>query len=506
MRAFWNLHGPGCNEHLLVHKLRNSPDYLPQFSRVAELDGNIVGAIFYTKAYILDGDINHDIVTFGPLCVDPCAQNLGIGAMLLSATESLVRDAGYPGICIYGEPAYYPRHGFVTCDRFGITDPNGDNYDALMGFELYEGAFSKIKGKLIEADVFSKCDDKDELVRFDSHFPQYKKLTLSCQWIHEQRLGRISEIQKGGFMIRYWENEIPAKLGGAFYKDARELPVVGDYVTFNYNPHGDSRIVTVCERSSILKRPDQSGHAEAFVKTMKEQPMIANADYIFITVALGDNYNLNRIARYAAVALSVGSRPIVILTKSDLCDDPSSYVSEIRELSDSIDVHVVSSLNGTGIEELKKYFGHGNTIALMGSSGVGKSTLLNAIAGKELMKTGAVRMRDSKGRHTTTYRQLEILDDGTTIIDTPGMRELGMCDVSEGIEDTFSDIAELATHCRFNDCSHDTEPGCAIKQALSDGTLSQDRFNLYKSLQRESRRGFDLKAVAKKRRAINKHR
>ena len=136
MRAFWNIHEPGCNEHYLLHMLRQSDDYLPELSRVAELDGKIVGSIAFSKAVIKDGDKVHDIVTFGPLSVEPMAQHLGVGRMLLKEGLALAKAAGYPGICIYGEPGYYPRHGFVTCDHFGITDPGGNNYDALMGYEL----------------------------------------------------------------------------------------------------------------------------------------------------------------------------------------------------------------------------------------------------------------------------------------------------------------------------------------------------------------------------------
>lgn len=501
MRAFWNIHEPGCNEHYLLHMLRQSDDYLPELSRVAELDGKIVGSIAFSKAVIKDGDKVHDIVTFGPLSVEPMAQHLGVGRMLLKEGLALAKAAGYPGICIYGEPGYYPRHGFVTCDHFGITDPGGNNYDALMGYELQENTFADIKGKLYESPVFEACNDAAAVEEFNKQFPAYTKLKLSCQWVHEERIGRIENIQKNSYTIQFWEASLPAKLKGSFYNEHKEFPVAGDYVTFDYNPQGDSTILTVCDRKGALKRPFPQDHS---VKNATEQTMVANVDYVFIVSSLNDNYNLNRIARYIAVAVSGNATPVVVLTKADLCPDPLPYMAEILELSDKVCVHAVSATEGIGLNELDTYLKPGKTIAFLGSSGVGKSTLVNALCGNEVMKTGGIREKDKKGRHTTTSRQLFMLDSGVTIIDTPGMRELGMSDVEEGIEDTFSDIEELMGQCKFRDCAHNTEPGCAIKQALKDGTLSEKRWNLYQSLMTENRRNVDKKAISKWSKQIKK--
>ena len=145
-RAFWNMHGPGCNEHFLVHMLRESEDYLPEFSRVAELDGEIVGVIMYSCATVVDGEKVHEVVTFGPLCTEPTLQNSGVGALLLAETLPLLKEAGYPGVVIFGEPDYYPKRGFVTCDHFGITDPEGKNYTSLLAYKLND-AFDQIHGK-----------------------------------------------------------------------------------------------------------------------------------------------------------------------------------------------------------------------------------------------------------------------------------------------------------------------------------------------------------------------
>lgn len=502
MRAFWNRQGPGCNEHLLVRKLRQSKDYLPELTRVAELDGRIVGAIYYSKAWVIDGDTVHDIITFGPLAVEPTLENRGIGRMLLEETIRIAREAGYPGIVILGEPGYYPKYGFTTTERYAITCEWG-YVDALMAYRLND-SFDSIHGVLKESDTFEQLEDAEEIGAMTAEFPYHKPLKLSCGWLHEDRLGRICEIQKNTFIIKFWEEELPGKLKGSFFKDKKEVPVVGDYVTFRYNPIGDSIITSVCERSTLLKRPDQSGHAIGFVKTMQEQTMAANFDYVFIVASLNDNYNFNRIARYISLTLQGGGLPVVLLTKVDLCSNPGRYVREIEDLSEEVRVHTISALYGIGLEELEEYLYPGSTIAILGSSGVGKSTLVNALAGVEVMKTSGIREADSRGRHTTTYRQLIELPGGAVLIDTPGMRELGMCDVEDGIEELFSDIAELECRCRFSNCSHNTEPGCAVKAAIESGALSEERYELYCNLHNESNNYSKMKAIAKQKKLMKK--
>lgn len=309
--------------------------------------------------------------------------------------------------------------------------------------------------------------------------------------------GRICEVQRKFYTIQCEYGNIKAQLKGVFYKENLENPVIGDYVMFNYNPSGVSIINEVLERKSILKRPDQSGHAAGYVKTMKEQILASNFDYVFIVVSLNKNYNLNRITRYISVTLQGGGKPVVILTKADLCEDKEKYIEEVKSISDEVDVCAVSSVTGEGMSSLNVYFKEGITIVLIGSSGVGKSTLINTISGKEIMRVSEIRESDSKGHHTTTHRQLIMLPSGVTVIDSPGIREIGMCDVNDGIEDTFADILELRSRCRFSDCRHNTEPGCAIKQALEDGTLSQDRWELYKSLIYESNWAAKKKIIAK---------
>lgn len=296
----------------------------------------------------------------------------------------------------------------------------------------------------------------------------------------QEERGRVIEVRKNRFVIDCGQQELPAKLGGRFYEQAAEQwPVVGDYVMFERNPAGDSVIRSVCARTGFLQRPNQA-------KTGVMQPMVANVDYCFIVTSLNEDYSYNRIARYAGVALQGGAVPVVVLTKSDLCREVGRYVREAESVSDQVRVHAVSALRGDGLAELEEYFVPGKTICLMGSSGAGKSTLINAIAGEEVMKTGAIRASDSTGRHTTTHRQLIRLKNGVSVIDTPGMREIGMARAEEGIEHTFADILALESRCRFRNCRHGTEPGCAVKAAIADGSLSRERWLLYRNLENEN--------------------
>lgn len=299
--------------------------------------------------------------------------------------------------------------------------------------------------------------------------------------------GRISEVQRNSYTISIEGKEIPAKLKGSFRDaEACNLPVVGDYVIFRYNLKGDSIIESVCERTSFLQRPDQA-------KTGVMQYMVANVDYTFIITSLNEDYSYNRIARYVSVVLQGGSVPVVILTKSDLCSNIGRFIREAESISDKVRAHAISALYEIGLDELSEYMIPGKTICFMGSSGAGKSTLLNALSRKEIMKTSAVRQSDSTGRHTTTYRQLIELENGVSIIDTPGMREIGIARAEEGLDNTFSDIVELEGKCRFSDCRHETEPGCAIKEAIKNGELSEERYILYKSLSEENMRNYAKK-------------
>ena len=302
-----------------------------------------------------------------------------------------------------------------------------------------------------------------------------------------EKIGRIAEVRKNLFILRFGEQEIRARLKGSFYaNDGDRFPVVGDYVTFRYNHNGDSTILSVRERTSYLERPDQA-------KTGVMQGMAANGDYCFIITSLNEDYSYNRIARYVSIALQGNTVPVVILSKADLCRDVEKYVREVKTISEHLRVHAVSALQGFGMEDIQAYFEPGKTICLLGSSGAGKSTLINTIAGREIMKTSEVRRSDSTGKHTTTHRQLIGLENGVSVIDTPGLREVGMARMAEGIDETFTDILELETRCRFKDCRHEAEPGCAVRAAIESGILSEERFRLFKALKQEDTRNYAKK-------------
>ncbi len=265
------------------------------------------------------------------------------------------------------------------------------------------------------------------------------------------------------------------------------FPTTGDFVLVQYNCSGDSQIVKTLERKSKFSRNDFSGHAVGYVKTVKEQVVAANFDYVFIMASLNYDFNLKRIERYLTLAWQSGAIPVVILTKADLVEDCAEQVSAAEKIATGAGVYAVSAKTGYGIDNLADYLKPGKTIVFLGSSGVGKSSLVNALAGEEIMAVNEIREDDSRGRHTTTHRQLVMLPAGVMIIDTPGMRELGMWDVSSGLGEAFSDVESCFGKCRFSDCKHKSEPGCAIKEAIANGELSKERWDSYLQIRHEAK-------------------
>ena len=295
---------------------------------------------------------------------------------------------------------------------------------------------------------------------------------------------RVVLVHRDRYLVRNEEKECYCILTGSLrYRD--EFPVVGDYVEVTENPYGDSLIQAIRPRRTMFCRPDRGGHSDAFVKTLQVQPLIANIDYVFIITSLNRDFSVSRIARYAAMTVSGGAVPVAVLTKADLCPNVEEMEAQATSLSKDLQVVSISSRTGYGLDRLRTYFSPGVTIALLGSSGAGKSTLVNTLAGREIMQTGGIREEDSKGRHTTTHRELIELDD-ISFIDTPGLRELGMIDAEEGIAGTFADIAELVSQCAFSDCTHRNEPGCAVREALENGTLSPERWKMFSRLEKEN--------------------
>ena len=274
---------------------------------------------------------------------------------------------------------------------------------------------------------------------------------------------------------------------GCYYDNPESIyPTTGDFVLVEWNDTGDSMIYETLKRESSFSRTASSSDRTKELHNQHEQLVAANFDYVFIMQSLNNNFNLNRIQRYLSLAWESGGIPVIVLTKSDLVEDPKEYIKEIENIAFGVDVYAVSCITKDGIEDIKKYFSKGNTICFLGSSGVGKSTLVNTLYGKEVMKTSEIREDDSRGRHTTTSRYLIMLPNGAMIIDTPGMRELGMWDAKEGISKTFSDIEKLISMCKYSNCTHINEPGCKVLEAIENGELEEERFQEYLKLQKES--------------------
>ncbi len=319
--------------------------------------------------------------------------------------------------------------------------------------------------------------------------------------------GRVTELQREQYTVITEHGEVTAVLKGSFYHSAEardDFPCVGDFVLLQYAENGASRIAKLLPRRSKFSRADFSGHAAGYVKTILEQVVATNFDYVFILSSLNWDFNVSRIMRYLTQARQSGGQPVVILTKADLIEDSDIYLAEVRQTAPDIPVHAISSHSGLGLDALDEYLQPGKTIVFLGMSGVGKSSLLNALMKEEVMTVKAIRQDDSRGRHTTTHRQLFMLPSGAMVIDTPGMRELGLFNANEGISAGFADIEELITQCRFGDCRHKTEPGCAVLAAISDGTLPNERWEQYLAQRRENKFVDDKSSYLIDKRARNK--
>jgi ribosome biogenesis GTPase / thiamine phosphate phosphatase len=293
--------------------------------------------------------------------------------------------------------------------------------------------------------------------------------------------GRVAVQHRGAWDVLAEAGEFRCDVPGRLTHEAEtaaDLPAVGDWVAVDARPEEQAGTIR-----AVLPRRTKFSRKTAW-QAAEEQVLCANVDVVFVVTSLNEDFNLRRIERYLTLGWESGARPVIVLTKADLVPDPEPFVAEAESIAFGVPVHTVAAPTGLGLDEIRAYLQPGVTAALLGSSGVGKSTLVNVLAGEELLDTREIR-DDGRGRHTTSRRQLVLLPGGGLVIDTPGMRELQLWEVEEGLEEAFEDIVEFETQCRFSDCAHDTEPGCAIQAALADGSLSRERWESFRKLERE---------------------
>lgn len=270
------------------------------------------------------------------------------------------------------------------------------------------------------------------------------------------------------------------------YKPNVERICVGDWLLIDEN----SRVVRVLERQSLFERKAPGTKVDT-------QLIAANIDTVMIVCSLNHDFKLSRIERYMVIANEAEVEPVIVLTKADLCEDVTQYQTQVQALDPLLMVIAVNATDPQSVQQLAPFCQTGKTVAFMGSSGVGKSTLVNSLLGSQAMATGSIREDDSKGKHTTTHRAIKLLPQGGILMDTPGMRELQLSSSEHGVNETFNEISTLASQCRFNNCSHQSEPGCAVLAAIDSGELSQRRMDSYQKLMREQ--AFNSATLAEKR-------
>lgn len=309
---------------------------------------------------------------------------------------------------------------------------------------------------------------------FETSFKSYSEIGYTC--------GRVVLEHKSLFRIHTEHGEVHGEISGKLRHEAvnrHDLPAVGDWVAIRARPEGGRALI-----HAVLPRRTSFARKIAGART-EEQIVGANIDTVFLLTSLNQDFSLRRIERYLLVAWDSGANPIIILSKSDLCERVTDAINDVQAVAPGVPVHAISVVAGHGLQDLAQYFKRGRTVALLGSSGVGKSTLINHLTGIDHLKVQTVREHDDRGRHTTTHRELVLLPTGGLVLDTPGMRELQLWDGDESLHLVFDDIESLAANCFFTDCQHRDEPRCAIRAALQTGTIDAGRYQSYEKLQKE---------------------
>ena len=295
-------------------------------------------------------------------------------------------------------------------------------------------------------------------------------------------VGRVALEHKGGYRLYTEGGELAAEITGRVRFEAlgrADFPAVGDWVAITVQPgEGKASIHAILPRKSKFSRKTAGSVTD-------EQIVATNIDTVFLIQSLDKNYNLRRLERYLVLALESGAAPVIILSKADLSESVEERRLEVEAIAPGIPVHAISTKMNEGLGQLNAYLGVGRTIAFLGMSGVGKSTLINRLVGRDVQKVREVRAHDDRGVHTTRHRELVILPSGGLLVDTPGMRELQLWDVSEGLSDSFIDVETLAAACRFSDCTHKQEPDCAVRDAVEGGSLDPKRLENYLKMGKE---------------------
>jgi len=312
----------------------------------------------------------------------------------------------------------------------------------------------------------------DEL---DQQFEEHRELGLVP--------GRVAVEHRGLYAVGTDAGDVWGELAGKLRHETigrGELPAVGDWLALQLRDDGRATIHAVLPRRTKISRKVNLGEAE-------EQVLAANVDTVLLVTSLNRDLNIRRLERYLATAWESGAQPAIVLNKADLCpvEERAELVTQVEAIAFGVPVHTVSAATAEGVDELEPYVGTGRTVVFLGSSGVGKSSLINRLIGEERLATNEIRAGDDRGRHTTTHRELIGLPNGGLVIDTPGLRELQLWESSEGMTEAFGDVEQLAQECRFSDCEHETEPACAVREAIRNGTLARERLDSYRKLQRE---------------------